>query len=61
MQKSLGIASPLFGERTLDRGAFTNRGNAISGRPASGPQKTPVGTLCFLYYHHLSALSAFSA
>ena len=41
-------------------GAFTNRGNAISGHPASRPQKTPVGTLCFLY-HHLSAFSAFSA
>jgi hypothetical protein len=30
MQKSLGIASPLFGERTLDRGAFTARGKANS-------------------------------
>ena len=45
--------------RLPNPGAFTNRGNAISGRPASGPQKTPVWTLCFLY--HLSAFSAFSA
>ena len=42
--------------RLPNPGAFTNRGNAISGRPASGPQKTPVWTLCFLY--HLSAFSA---